>query len=152
MNPSTYRILRNQVHNKWKNPKNDFPPCKYCGKKEHPPFRCWRRPVAKCNKSGEFGHEVVICTSDNQNVEEQITNEDEGDVIFVARCHAVDCNSETWLIYSSFINHMSYDRTLLKKLGPCAVTRVKIGDGKFVIVKGKGDVAISTNSCTKAIT
>nr|GMD40965.1 Putative transposon Ty5-1 protein [Ipomoea batatas] len=24
--------------------KRDFPPCKHCGKKGHPPFKCWKRP------------------------------------------------------------------------------------------------------------
>ncbi|KAF7842442.1 putative transposon Ty5-1 protein [Senna tora] len=24
--------------------KPDYPPCKHCGKKGHPPFKCWRRP------------------------------------------------------------------------------------------------------------
>lgn len=33
-------------HSPWvnKGAKHDFPPCKNCGKKGHPPFKCWRRP------------------------------------------------------------------------------------------------------------
>lgn len=41
--------------------KNKFPPCHHCGKKGHPPFKCWRRPDAKCSKCNQVGHEAVIC-------------------------------------------------------------------------------------------
>ena len=41
-------------------PKGNYPPCQYCGKKGHPPFKCWRRPDAKCRKCNQLGHEAVI--------------------------------------------------------------------------------------------
>ncbi|XP_052204065.1 uncharacterized protein LOC127809339 [Diospyros lotus] len=43
------------------NQKKSYPPCKHCGKKGHPPFRCWRRPDAQYSKCNQLGHEVVIC-------------------------------------------------------------------------------------------
>ena len=27
----------------------------------HPPFKCWRRPDAKCSKCNQLGHVTVIC-------------------------------------------------------------------------------------------
>lgn len=33
-----------------KGKKKNYPSCEHCGKMGHPPFRCWRRPDAKCNK------------------------------------------------------------------------------------------------------
>ncbi|XP_057746552.1 uncharacterized protein LOC130965813 [Arachis stenosperma] len=44
-----------------KGKKKNYPPCEHCGKMGHPPFRCWRRPDAKCNKCNQLGHEAVIC-------------------------------------------------------------------------------------------
>ncbi|XP_031387213.1 uncharacterized protein LOC116200504 [Punica granatum] len=36
-------------------------PCKHCGKKSHPQFRCWRRPDVKCRKCHKMGHVERIC-------------------------------------------------------------------------------------------
>lgn len=47
------------------NRKKSYPPCQHCGKKGHPPFRCWRRPDAQCTKCNQMGHEAVICKSKN---------------------------------------------------------------------------------------
>ncbi|KAG8650341.1 hypothetical protein MANES_07G028850v8 [Manihot esculenta] len=36
--------------------KHDFPPCKHCGKKGHPPFNCWKRPDQRREKCQKTGH------------------------------------------------------------------------------------------------
>ena len=33
-----------------KGTKSDFPPCKHCQKKGHPPWKCWRKPDQQCEK------------------------------------------------------------------------------------------------------
>ncbi|XP_020589286.1 uncharacterized protein LOC110030738 [Phalaenopsis equestris] len=68
--------------------KKDFPPCQHCGKKGHLPFRCWRRPDAKCSKCNHLGHEAVICKNENQQQEDEAKMEDqeEEDHLFVATC------------------------------------------------------------------
>ena len=50
-----------ETKGKFGNQKKSYPPCQHCGKKGHPPFRCWRRPDAKCSKCNQLGHEAVIC-------------------------------------------------------------------------------------------
>ena len=40
--------------------KRDFPPCKHCNKKGHPPFKCWRRLGVKCGKCNKLGHHERI--------------------------------------------------------------------------------------------
>ena len=51
--------VNDQSKSKGKN--KNYPPCHHCGKMGHPPFKCWRRPDAKCSKCNKLGHEVVIC-------------------------------------------------------------------------------------------
>ena len=46
---------------------------------------------------------------------------------------------------------MTYDKTLFKDLKPTNVSKVRIGNGGYIPVKGKGTVAISTYSGTKLI-
>nr|KYP75090.1 Retrovirus-related Pol polyprotein from transposon TNT 1-94 [Cajanus cajan] len=50
---------------KGKGGKKNYPPCQHCGRKGHPPFKCWRRPEAKCSKCNQMGHEAIICKNKN---------------------------------------------------------------------------------------
>nr|KAJ0227318.1 hypothetical protein LSAT_V11C100009090 [Lactuca sativa] len=50
--------------------KKNYLPFKHCGKMGHPPFRCWKRLDAKCNKRNQVAQEVVICKSNTQKSEE----------------------------------------------------------------------------------
>ena len=69
----------------------------------HPPFKCWRRPDAKCTKCNQLGHEAVICNSKFQQAEAnaQVVEQDEEDYIFVATCYLMRSSSECWLIDNS---------------------------------------------------
>ena len=142
-------------YNKGKGEKKSYPPCQHCGKMGHPPFRCWQRPDAKCIKCNQMGHEAVICKSKNQQQEEEAKvadqEEEEEDQLFVATCFASSEESESWLIDSGCTNHMTNDRELFKDLKPTNITKVRIGNGDYISVKGKGTIAISSGSSTKFI-
>ena len=47
---------------------------------------------------------------------------------------------------------MTHDRNLFKELKPTGITKIKIGNGDHIPVKGKGTIAITTSSGTKTIT
>jgi transposase InsO family protein len=132
--------------------KKNYPPCEHCSKMGHPPFRCWRRPDAKCSKCNQLGHEAVICKSkfQQQEVNAQVVEPDE-DQMFVATCFSTRSSSECWLIDSGCTNHMTYDRTLFKDLTPTQISKVRIGNGVYIAAKGKGTVVISTSSGIKTI-
>lgn len=133
--------------------KKDYPPCQHCGKKGHPPFKCWRRPDAKYSKCNQMGHEAVICKNKNQQQREEtkVADQEEEDQLFVATCFAGSEASERWLIDSGCTNHMTNDRELFKDLKPTSITKVRIGNGDYISVKGKGTVAIASCSGTKFI-
>ncbi|CAJ2639700.1 unnamed protein product [Trifolium pratense] len=136
-----------------KGKKKSYPSCKHCGLDGHPPFRCWRRPDAKCSKCNQLGHEAIICKSKIQQheVNAQVVEQDEEDQIFVATCFSTKSSSECWLIDSGCTNHMTYDRTLFKDLKPTQISKVRIGNGGYISAKGKGTVVISTSSGIKTI-
>ncbi|RVW77853.1 hypothetical protein CK203_054313 [Vitis vinifera] len=46
---------------------------------------------------------------------------------------------------------MTHDWALFKDLKPITITKVRIGNGDHIAVKGKGTIAISTNISTKTI-
>jgi len=131
--------------------KKEFPPCKHCGKMGHPPFKCWRRPDVRCEKCNKLGHHVRICKSNfHQKNDAQVADEEE-EQLFVATCFAISNSSDKWLIDSGCTNHMSFDRELFKELDTCVASKVKIGNGEHIAVKGKGTVAIESMSGTKLI-
>ncbi|KAA8540206.1 hypothetical protein F0562_024231 [Nyssa sinensis] len=107
------------------NQKKSYPPCQHCGKKGHPPFRCWRRPDAKCSKCNQLGHEAVICKekAQQQEVDAQVADQEDEDQLFVASCFASSSSTESWLIDSGCTNHMTNDKELFRDLRPTDITK-----------------------------
>ena len=71
--------------------------------------------------------------------------------MFVATCFSIQMFSNHWLIDSSCTNYVTFDKSLFRTLQCTKVAKVKIGNGDYIAVKGKGIVAITTNSSTKII-
>ncbi|KAA8514992.1 hypothetical protein F0562_018221 [Nyssa sinensis] len=104
----------------------------------------------KCN---QLGHEDVICKgkAQQQKVEAQVVDQDVEDQLFVATCFASNSSSESWLIDSGCTNHMTYDKELFKELESTTITKVRIGNGDHIAIKGKGTIAIESCLGTKTI-
>ncbi|XP_019247526.1 PREDICTED: ABC transporter C family member 10-like isoform X3 [Nicotiana attenuata] len=136
-----------KTQSKGNNVKKNYPPCQHCGKKGHPPFKCWKRPDAKCKICNQLGHEAVICKGKYQKHEAdaQVANEEEEDHLFVATILSTK-KSDFWFIDSGCTNHMTYDRNLFKEFTSIGNKKVRIGNGDYILAKGKGPVAIPTNS------
>ncbi|XP_051142866.1 uncharacterized protein LOC127259530 [Andrographis paniculata] len=63
---------------------SEFPPCNHCGKKGYPPFKCWKRSDQKCEKCNKKGHHQKICKSDTQHMNAaQTTNQEQDDQLAV---------------------------------------------------------------------
>ena len=71
--------------------------------------------------------------------------------MFVVSCFIANGCSESWLIDSGCTNHMCPNEAWFKKLDRTYNSRVRIGNGDFLEVKGKGVVAINTPSGMKYI-
>ncbi|KAG6505156.1 hypothetical protein ZIOFF_037506 [Zingiber officinale] len=82
----------------------------------HPHYKCWRRPDVKCNNCHKFGHIARFCQEKDsrQDAIEGAAN-NEVELMFTASCFATD---------RSF----------------CA--KVKIGNGDYIDVEGRGDVDV----------
>nr|KYP41593.1 Putative transposon Ty5-1 protein YCL075W family [Cajanus cajan] len=76
----------------------------------------------------------------------------EDEQLFVATCFATNnSSSDSWLIDSGCTNHMMNDQMLFKELDKTIVSKVKIGNGDFISVKGKGTVTIESLTGLKHI-
>ena len=150
-NNSTSRASRSgAVGNKGGN----YLPCKHYGRANHPHFRCWSILDAKCSKCNQMGHVDKICKNKgNQLVNEtQAVHQEEEEELFVTSCYANSSSVDTWLVDSGCKNHMSNNVELFKDLDKTAISKVRVENGDYISMKGKGSVAIESISGTKIIT
>ena len=101
-----------------------------------------------------MGHEAIICKDKRQqhyDEEAKTTYQEKEDHMFVATCFSSMESCERWLIGSGCTNHVTYNKKLFTQLGEASSSKVRMGDGKHIAVKGKGTIAISTCSGKKFI-
>ena len=129
--------------------KSKYPLCYHCNKDGHPPFKCWRRPNAKCSKCNQFVHEAIICRGKTQKKQQeiaaQVAEQKDEDQLFMATCFVSSCSTKSWLIDSGCMNHMTNDKKFFKSLMQTNITKVKIGNSDYIPVKGKGTTTIKRN-------
>ena len=131
--------------------------CSYCKKDNHLEKYCWFRPYVQCRVCKQLGHVEKVCKNKGKQTHQaqhiQLTDEahQNEERLFVATCYSTICSKETWLVDSGCTQHMTHDANLFKCLDRSFVSKVKIGNGDFIEVQGKGDVVVETPTGTKLI-
>ncbi|XP_071926067.1 uncharacterized protein [Coffea arabica] len=122
------------------------PLCPHCKKTSHPSIYCWFRPDVQYRFCKQMGHMERVCKKKKKKKREhhaQMVDEQDEEQLFVATCFASNNSStETWLIDSGCTHHMAYDESIFRKLDKLQIFKVRIGNGDYIKVKGKGSVAI----------
>ena len=94
-----------------------------------------------------MGHHEKICKNNlQQKNESKFDDLQEEEQLFVVICFTSSNSSECWLINSKCTNHMTSDLELFRDLYRSQVSKVRIDNGDYIMVKGEGIVAIE--SCT----
>ena len=86
-----------------------------------------------------------------QEANAQVADQEEEDQLFVATCFSGSDSSESWLIDSGCTHHMTHDMELFNELRSTEISKVRIGNGQHITVKGKGTISIASCSGTKLI-
>lgn len=137
--------------------RKEYPACKYCKKTNHSDDWCWFKKV-QCRNCNQFGHYQKYCKNRKEEVkqaqeEESLAVKDEH--LFVATMHNMlrkpEETNSVWLIDSGCTNHMTADLSIFCSLDKSYKSRVKIGNGDFVKVEGKGAIAVDTRAGTKTL-
>ena len=84
-------------------------------------------------------------------VEGQQQQQHQEEKLFTATCYKVNSNVGSWLVDSGCTHHMTSNVAIFKELDKGYASKVKVGNGQYVDVKGKGTVAVETQSGTKII-
>jgi len=72
-------------------------------------------------------------------------------VIIEKMCTTTKVNDSSWLIDSGCTNHMTEYLSLFKDLDKSYLSKVKIGNGDYVKVEGKGAIEVETMLGTKLL-
>lgn len=92
----------------------------------------------KCRKCGNMGHVERVCNSEPEEAKVTMEEQEDDELLLVTTCFAAsNISSNLWLIDSGCTNHMTNDKKLFKELDKSIVSKVKIGNGDFIPVKGK---------------
>lgn len=128
--------------------------------KEHGPSKCWRTQTnnVKNFKNGTSSKDLQKNIQQNTVIQEnfqqknvaQVADEEEEEQFFVASCFQVVIQVRDGSLIV-VVHMMTYDQELFKELDTSVVSKVKVGDGKYIIAKGEGTVAIESISGTKLI-
>ena len=145
---------KEEVNNKGEGWKKKFPTCQHCKKDTHFEKFCWYRPGVKCRACNQLGHVEKVCKNkaNQQRQQAQIAeHHQQEEQLFMASCYSTSSSKETWLIDSGCTNHMTHNVGIFKELDKSFYSKVTIGNGEHVDVKGKGVVAVETPSGIKYI-
>ena len=125
--------------------------CPHCKKTGHEERKCWWRPDIKCRKCGKLGHVERVCKTQQKDEANAMIEEKEEKLFVATSFVAANFSSDSWLIDSGCTNHMTNDEELFKVLDTSITSKVRIGNGEFLSVKGQGTVAIESVTGVKYI-
>jgi len=129
-----------------KEKKEHFPACKFCQKTNHLEAWCWLKN-AQCRNCKQFGHIQRFYKNKTGTVKQaQVADcsKVKEDLLFIATiqemCNTAKANDSSWLNDSGCTNHMTADLSLFRDLDKSYLSRVRIGNGDYVKVEGKGAI------------
>ncbi|PKI76837.1 hypothetical protein CRG98_002823 [Punica granatum] len=99
-----------------------------------------------------MGHIDRFCKEKSTQQQNEAQAAQEVEHLFVASCYASSIAGSGWLMDSGCTNHMTSDRSLFKEFDGSFSTKVRIGNGDYIAVKGRGIVVIEGYTGAKVIT
>ncbi|GKV32739.1 hypothetical protein SLEP1_g41324 [Rubroshorea leprosula] len=136
---------------RYKGKKESFPPCIHCKKTSHTENFCWFRPGVQCRSCKQFGHVEKVCKSKaDSTAQAQIAEklDQQEEKLFVATkveaCCAMNLSCNVWLIDNGCTHHMTPNESCFKSLDKSFTSKVRLGNGELVEVKGRGVATVDT--------
>ena len=95
----------------------------------------------KCNECGRQGHIKRICSTQQHQEETNAAAEQyQEEQLFAGTCFENESTSKSWLVDSGYTNHMTHDQDLFKEIDRTTISKVRIGNGEYIPIKGKGKI------------
>jgi len=124
----------------------NFARCHICKKSNHESKDCWFRQC-NCNDSD---HLVINCPKRQKNEANFVESDESFEQLFYS-CMYTQEEQDTWYLDSGCSRHMTRIKSSFVYLDDSFKSKVKLGDGKYVEVEGKGDITVETKGGTSKL-
>ena len=136
---------KNQSHfNRKANNNKNFNQCHICKKSNHESKDCWFRPCIHCK---DADHPLIKCPRKQKDQANFMENDESSEQLFYS-CMSSQEDQDIWYIDSGCSRHMTRTKSSFVNLDESFKSKVKLGDGKYVKVEGKGDITVVTKGGT----
>lgn len=130
------------VSNKW---------CKICKSNTHNENDCWNKGKPQCHNCKRFGHiQKDFRFVNQQHASFAEGGNDEGNLFFSCQ-KAFREDKNVWSFDSGCSNHMTGKKETFINIDSSFDSKVKLGNGEHVEVKGKGNIGVTTKQGSKVI-
>ncbi|GMP42763.1 hypothetical protein CsSME_00012394 [Camellia sinensis var. sinensis] len=114
--------------------------CKFCKETNHGSMDCDFKKCTRCKNPNHFEKDCQFCEKDEANFSETGESSNQW---FYTYMNTQQEAQDTWYINSRCSNHMTGNKSSFVRLDGVK-SKVKLGDGKFQNVDGKGTIAVQT--------
>ncbi|GKV50056.1 hypothetical protein SLEP1_g56772 [Rubroshorea leprosula] len=135
---------REYQYNRFKGRRHNTFFCSNCQVKGHLDYHCWFRLGVQFRKRKNFGHVERVCKQQANHVQQakvaEIVDEDEEKLFMVSKVeknYVATVSGDLWLIDNGCTNHRTPNLSIFKSIDRSYSSKVRLGNGDLVQVKGK---------------